>query len=108
MFKKLQENWLYWRFRFVTRRWVELKRWWRERRAPRPRVVTGPYRGMARGNPYVSSATSNRRGVAFVLALTAALTALQVALGSLTGVSFGVLFVIVVVAMTYLFARFWP
>ena len=108
MFKKLQENAMYWRFRFFTRRWLEIKRRWRERRSPRA-VITGVRaRGMAGYNPYArSGGIDTRRGVAFVLILAAALTALQIAAGTLTGLSFGVLFLLVVVAITYLFTRFW-
>ena len=111
MFKKLQENSLYWRYRFITRRWLGMKRWWRERRSPRPYPVGSMrMRAMAAASPYTRNARAAfdaRRGVAFVLVLAAALTALQRAVPSTAGLAFGVLFLAVVLAVTYLFARFW-
>jgi hypothetical protein len=64
---------------------------------------------MSNINPYARTGVDVRRGVAFILVLTAALTALQVAasLGSLTGLAYGALFVLVIVAITYAFTRFW-
>lgn len=107
MFKKLQENSLYWRYRFITRRWLALKRWWRERRSPRPTITHVRFRGMAAFNPYARAGVDTRRGIAFVVVLAAALTALQMTAGSLTGLAFGAVFVLVVVAVTYAFTRFW-
>lgn len=108
MFKKLQENSLYWRYRFITRRWLAMKRWWRERRSPRATIATVRYRGMSSFTPYTRGGMGRRRGIAFVLILAAALTALQIATaGALTGLAYGVVFVLVVVAITYAFARFW-
>jgi hypothetical protein len=108
MFKKLQENSLYWRYRFITRRWLAMRRWWRERRSPHATITSVRYRGMSSYNPYVRSSMDRRRGIAFVVVLAAALTALQtVASSSLAGLAYGVVFVLVVVAITYAFARFW-
>lgn len=108
MFKKLQENWLYWRFRFITRRWLEMKRWWREVRMPRAYSGGGTrFRGMAAINPYARTGIDARRGIAYIVVLAAALTALQQVAPSSQGLSFGMLFVAVVVAITFAFARFW-
>ena len=107
MFKKLQENWLYWKFRFITRRWLEMKRFWRERRAPRAYPMSAArFRGLSSVNPYVRGGQRATRGIAYVLVLSAALTALQEAVKS-QGLSFGVLFLLIVLAVTYVFARFW-
>lgn len=106
IFKKLQENSLYWRYRFITRRWLALKRWWRERRAPRPRVVTVRYRGMSGLDPYRGSGASNARGAVFVLILASVWTAMTMAAVAET-FALGLLRIVVLVALTYLFVRFW-
>ena len=109
MFKKLQENSLYWRYRFIiTRRWLALKRWNRERRQPRAYQINRVrYRAVASANPFTRSGFDSRRGIAFVLILAAVLTLLQTTLTSLQGLSFGLVFLAVVIGLTYIFARFW-
>ena len=110
LFKKLQENSLYWRFRFITRRWLALRRWWREVRLPRrqPRVTPIRGRGMAAVNPYARAAGSDvRRGGAFVVAMAAVWTALDLTALSQGSLLIGLVRIATLTAVAYLFSRFW-
>ncbi len=110
LFKKLQENSMYWRYRFVTRRWLALKRWWRELRQPKQRtnVVRVRYRGVASSSAFTRmGGVDVTRGAAFVLALAAVWTALDLSSISQDGLVIGVLRVVTLSAIAYLFARFW-
>ncbi len=110
LFKKLQENSLYWRYRFVTKRWLAAKRWWREVRQPRqqPRVTPFRGRGTAAYSPYTRAVTSDaRRGVAFVLAMAAVWTALDLTTLSQGSLLIGLVRIATLSAVAYLFSRFW-
>jgi hypothetical protein len=118
LFKKLQENSLYWRYRFITRRYLELKRRWRELRHPngraRLRVVPPTPRGMAAFDPYrqspgrrTAAGASTVRGLAFVGLVGLAWTAL--AHTPLVGGGFPIvtLQLAMLVAAAALFIRYW-
>ena len=110
-FKKLQENSLYWRYRFISRRYLAIKRWWRELRSPRPRTIKAAnrFRGMAAANPYGRGAGlgDSRRGMLFVLALVAAWTALSLLTVHVPSLLLLVLRVGSLALITYCFVRFW-
>ncbi|MGH2409593.1 MAG: hypothetical protein ACRDGS_04390 [Chloroflexota bacterium] len=113
LFKKLQENSLYWRYRFLTKRWLAARRWWREVRQPRGqgRVTTlrgRGMRGMAAANPYARSAGADaRRGAAFVLAMAAVWTALDLTTLSQGSLLIGLVRIATLSLVAVLFSRFW-
>lgn len=107
MFKKLQENSLYWRYRFVTRRWLAMRRWWRERQSPRSAITAVRYRGVAAGSTYLRGGLDRRRGIIYILGLAAALTALQLFTNAHPAAPSGLLVLAVVALMTFAFARYW-
>lgn len=111
MFRKLRENSIYWQFRYVTRPRLAMKRWWRERRGgvQRARISTVRYRGVADYPAYGRPIgfADPRRGFAFVLVLAAIWTAISLNLGQYEGVSLGALRIALLVALAYIFARFW-
>jgi hypothetical protein len=113
-FKKLQENSMYWRYRYFTRRQLAVKRWWRELRRPRvrlqarPRVMPMRGRGMAAANPFVrADRVDVRRGAAFVLALAAVWTALDLSTLSQASLLIGLVRIATLAAVAFLFSRFW-
>ena len=108
--KKLQENSMYWRYRFLTRRQLALRRWWRELRQSRlrPRVAPIRGRGMAAVNPYARAGRIDaRRGVAFVLVLAAVWTALDLTALNQTSLLIGLVRIAMLAAAAFLFSRFW-
>ncbi|MDB5075639.1 MAG: hypothetical protein JWO42_1818 [Chloroflexi bacterium] len=111
VFKKLQENSLYWRYRFVTRRYLAVKRWWRELRQPRgrSRMVRVVPRGMAANSPYSRGnvGVNATRGITFVVLLAAAWTALLESPLGQSGFPVGLLQIAALVLLVYLFVRFW-
>lgn len=109
LFKKMQENSLYWRYRFLTRRWLAARRWWREvRQSRRPRVMPARPRGTAAYNPYARTAGSNaRRGIAFVVAMAIVWTALDLTTLSQGSLEIGLVRIATLSGVAYLFARFW-
>ena len=71
MFKRLREEWLYWRYRNITRRWQLLRpRLLRLRRQPQINRSTARMRGTAM---YMPTRSSNNRGLAFVAVVAAVL-----------------------------------
>jgi hypothetical protein len=103
-FKKLQENSLYWRYRFITRRWLAAKRWTRSLRRPQMRQVR--HRGNVVWVPGSYGSTWRGRGFLFVVVTAAALTVVQTVLGTrLTGLSLSILEVAIVAALVYAFTR---
>ena len=110
LFRKLQENSLYWRYRFITRRYLAFRRWWRELRQPKNRANTlrAQPRGTASFNPYLRSARVNvTRGVAFVVVVAAAWTLIaHSALGSGT-VPVLLPQALALAIVAYAFIRFW-
>jgi hypothetical protein len=113
-FKKLQENSMYWRYRYFTRRQLAVKRWWRELRRPRvrsqarPRVMPMRGRGMAAANPFVRvDRVDVRRGAAFVVALAAVWTALDLSTLSQASLLIGLVRIATLAAVAFLFSRFW-
>jgi len=109
IFKKLQENSLYWRYRFISRRWLAMKRWWRELRQPKVMRPQVRYRGAAMRTPAnTRSSTVNRqRGITFVVVLTAAWTALAVAFYPHETLITGLARILVLAGVVYAFTRFW-
>lgn len=103
-FKKLQENSLYWRYRFITRRWLAAKRWIRSWHKPQMRQVR--HRGNMVWVPGSYNSTGRRRGFLFVAVTAAVLTAVQTVLGDrLAGLGMSVLEVAIVIALVYAFTR---
>jgi len=110
LFKKMQENSLYWRYRFVTKRVMAVRRWWREVRQPRAwtRVTPIRGRGMAASSPYTGAAGANaRRGMAFVLAMAAVWTALDLTTLSQGSLLIGLIRIGALSAVAFLFSRYW-
>jgi len=110
LFKKLQENSLYWRYRFLTKRWLAARRWWREVRQPRGqgRVTPIRSRGTAAFTPYTGAArTDARRGAAFVLAMAAVWTALDLTTLSQGSLLIGLVRIATLSLVAVLFSRFW-
>jgi hypothetical protein len=112
LFKKLQENSMYWRYRYVTRRSLAVKRWWRELRQRRTggiQTLRVRPRGTAAYNPYARAISSGHttRGIAFVLALAVIWTALSVSTLPQDGILMGILHVGTLAGLTYLFVRYW-
>jgi hypothetical protein len=106
-FKKLQQNSMYWRYRFITRRWLALKRWTRSWRQPSLRQVR--HRGNTLWVPDSRVATWRGRGVAFVLTTAVVLTALQLVVGSrIVGLGMTLLELALVAALVYAFTRTPP
>jgi|GEM_PF-1585965 hypothetical protein len=111
LFKKLQENSLYWRYRFITSRYLRLKSWWRGLRqrgrtvqvmrpAPRGMASYDPYRGGGRRN---TSGVNTARGVSFVVVAAAAWTAI-----GYSGLSSSALLQLASLALlAYSFVRYW-
>jgi hypothetical protein len=114
LFRKLQENSLYWRYRFITRRYLAVKRWWRELRQPRQRIrVMRPTpRGMASFDPYglrrqASGGVNAVRGMSFVVVIALAWTVLSFATFSVLGLPMGFVQVAVLLIVAYVYTRFW-
>jgi hypothetical protein len=110
LFKKLQENSLYWRYRFITRRYLALRRWWRElrQRGTRGKVTRVQPRGTASFNPYARSLRVNyARGATFVLVVAAAWT--LIAHSGLASSGFPLILpeALVLVVVAYAFIRYW-
>ncbi|GAC1433360.1 MAG: hypothetical protein NVSMB65_07170 [Chloroflexota bacterium] len=103
-FKKLQENSLYWRYKFITRHWLALKRRARGLRHPAVRPVG--HRGSILWVSQASSATWRGRALGFVLSAAVALTVVQMALGPhVSGLGMSLLKIVVVAALVYAFTR---
>jgi hypothetical protein len=111
LFKKLQENSLYWQFRYFTRPKLAVKRWWRERRQPRTTTVGVRYRGVAASTPYrpgrMGGMTDRRRGLVFVLSLAVVWTAISKAVYPHDNLAVGLLRIAFLAGLVYLFDRFW-
>jgi hypothetical protein len=118
--KKLQENSMYWRYRFFTRRQLAMRRWWRELRQSRlrprdfrqarmrSRFTSVPGRGMAAANPYARAGRiDSRRGIAFVLVIAAVWTAMDLTALNQTGLLIGVARIITLAGVAFAFSRFW-
>jgi hypothetical protein len=102
--KKLQENSMYWQYRFITRRWLAVKRWTRSWRQPSLRQVR--HRGSSIWVPQSQVATWRSRGIAFVLTTAVVLTVIQLAVGSrLVGLGMSLLEVAIVAVLVYAFTR---
>jgi hypothetical protein len=84
LWKNLRTNWMYWRFRYITRNRLRLKSWWARRRqtisVPRgPRTPYGPGAGYRpRGGATFVYRRSSGRAWALLLDMVLALTALRV------------------------------
>lgn len=111
MLKKLQENWVYWRFRYFTRRWLAVKGWWRQRRQPRTNlarnVVRVRYRGVANNSGVRGGLNDPTRGLAFVLSLAVVWTALAVLALSHDGALLNLIRIASLLLLVALFSRFW-
>ena len=114
LFKKLQENSLYWRYRFITRRYLAVKRWWRELRQPRQRVtVMRPApRGMSSYDPYgfrraATGGVNAARGISFVVLVAALWTVLSYTTISFGGLPIGFVQIAALLAVAFAFIRFW-
>lgn len=110
LFKKLQENRLYWQYRFITRRYLELRRWWRTRGTPvRRGPQTARFRGTAAFNPYARGAgiANVRRGAVFLVLVAAAWTILSLSSLPQGTLLIGLLRIGALSAITYAFVRFW-
>ncbi len=114
LFKKLQENSLYWRYRFITRRYLAIKRWWRELRQPRGRVrVMRPTpRGMSSYDPYSYRRSSGggvnaARGISFVVVVAALWTVLTFTTVRFGGLPIGFVQIAAMLLVAYAFMRFW-
>jgi hypothetical protein len=111
LFKKLQENSMYWRYRYVTRRSLAVRRWWRELRQGRARgiqTIRMRPRATAAYNPYARAISGHTtRGIAFVLALAAIWTALSISTLPQDGILMGILHVGTLAGLAYLFVRYW-
>ncbi len=114
LFKKLQENSLYWRYRFITRRYLAVRRWWRELRQPRqrPRGVRPAARGMASYDPYgfrraSTGGVNATRGVSFVVVVAALWTVLTYSTVSLGGLPTGFVQIAGLLLVAFLYIRYW-
>jgi hypothetical protein len=114
LFKKLQENSLYWRYRFITRRYLAVKRWWRELRQPRQRVrmMRPAPRGMASYDPYgfrrsATGGVNAVRGVSFVVIVAVVWTLLTFTTLSFGGLPIGFVQIGLLLLIAYAFMRFW-
>ena len=111
---------MYWRYRFLTRRQLALRRWWRELRQTRLRPrdlrqarlrsqfapVRG--RGIAAANPYArAGGIDSRRGIAFVVAMAAVWTALDLTALNQAGLLIGLARIVTLAAVAFVFSRFW-
>ena len=118
--KKLQENSMYWRYRFFTRRQLAVRRWWRELRQSRlrprafrqaqPGTRFAPVRGrgMAAVNPYARSGRiDSRRGIAFVVAIAAGWTAMDLTSLNQASLLIGLARILTLAAVAFAFSRFW-
>jgi len=105
VFKRLREEWMYWRFRNITRNHQRLRIWLRQRRPSRARVQTMPHpraRGAAQYTPYRQT---GNRGLLFVALVAAVLTIANVALPRL-GVTNTLLYDLLLLgAVTYAYLR---
>lgn len=83
VWKNLKTNWMYWRFRYITRNRLRLRSWWNHRRSSlggkRPALTV-----QRPGNSYRPRATatyvtgrSSKRAWALLLGMVLALTALS-------------------------------
>lgn len=80
VFKRLREEWLYWRYRNITRRWQLLRpRLMRLRHQPQINRSAARMRGTAM---YMPTRSSNGRGLAFVAVAAAVLAVVNVLLPS--------------------------
>ena len=114
LFKKLQENSLYWRYRFITRRYLAIRRWWRELRQPRQRArVDAPVpRGMSSYDPYgfrraSTGGVNAARGISFVVLVAGMWTVLSFSTLSLGGLPIGFVQIAVLFIVAFVFMRFW-
>jgi hypothetical protein len=69
LFRRMRENWMYWRFRNITRNRMRLQSWWNRRRSG-----SMPYRPRASAQTIYS--TRSRRSLIAFAALILLLTAL--------------------------------
>lgn len=108
MLKKLQENSLYWRYRFITRRWLAIKRTVRSWQKPSygaSAAMRGPMR------PRGAAVTAPRylrdyRGPIFVGTLALTLTMVQLVLASvMPGSLYGLVVVALIALSIYGFTR---
>lgn len=114
LFKKLQENSLYWRYRFITRRYLAIKRRWRELRQPRQRVrvVRPAARGMSSYDPYgfrraTTGGVNATRGMSFVVLIAALWTFLSFTTLRFAGLPIGFVQVAVLILVAVAYTRFW-
>ena len=117
LFKKLQENSLYWRYRFITRRFLAVKRWWRELRQPRQmrqraKVVRPIPRGVSSYDPYGfrrsgGSGVNAVRGISFVVVVAALWTVMTYTTISFGGLPIGIVQIAAALLVAYLYMRFW-
>lgn len=108
--KHLRTNWMYWRFRYVTRNRLRLRNWWSHHRLGRPGARSVPYSGVrGRGTASVLRYTdsSSRRSWLIFLVMTAMLTAVHMAVakGVLAGSIGGVVDTVIVVGALYIALR---
>ncbi len=105
MFKRLREEWMYWRFRNITRNRQRLRIWLRQRRPSRAKMSTMSRpraRGAAMYSPYRNT---GNRGLLFVAIVAAVLTVANVALPRL-GVTNTLLYdLLLLFAVTYAYLR---
>ena len=100
VFKRLREEWLYWRYRNITRRWLLLKPRLRARRH-QPSVGTAP---RARGTAmFYQTRVGTARGLVFVV-LAAAVLAVVNTLLHQQGVYW--LDIVLFVAMAYAYTQY--
>ncbi len=105
VFKKLREEWMYWRFRNITRNRQRLRIWLRQRRPSRAKVNTMPHpraRGAALYSPY---RTTGNRGLLFVAIVAAVLTVANVALPRLGVTNTLLSDLLLLFAITYAYLR---
>ncbi len=80
MFKRLREEWIYWRYRNITRRWQLLRpRLMRLRRRPAVSVGSARARGTAM---YSTTRPGNARGLVFAAVAAAILTVVNTLIGT--------------------------
>lgn len=99
MFKRLREEWLYWRYRNITRRWLLLKPRLRARRQPPVGTAT-----RARGTAmFYQTRVGSPRGLVFVALAAAVLAVFNTLLGR-QGVD--LLDIVLFVAMAYAYTQY--
>lgn len=84
VWKNLKTNWMYWRFRYITRNRLRLRSWWNHRRSSLPGTRSPGLRMQTPGNTYRPRASaqyitprSSRRAWGLLLVMVVALTALS-------------------------------